>query len=72
MLHIGIKSWFHSLWVISGAKNMGECVGHTCMSVACVALTFTFHVLVALHNIDHGSSKVIIRNLMSVLWNASS
>ena len=52
--------------------NMGECVGYACMSVACVALTLAFHVFVALHHIDHGSSKVIMRNLMSILWNASS
>lgn len=51
---------------------MGEYVGHACMSVLCVALTLVFHVLVALHHIDHGSSKVIMRNLMSILWNASS
>jgi len=72
MLHIGIRAWLHSLWVISGATDMGECLGHACMIFACVALTLAFHVLVALHHIDHSSSKVIMRNLMLVLWNALS
>lgn len=51
---------------------MGGCVGHAFMSVACVALTLAFHMLVPLHRIDHGSGKFIMRNLMLVLWNASS
>jgi len=51
---------------------MGECVGHACMLVVCVALMLAFHVLITLHHIDHGSSKVIMRNLILVLWNASS
>ena len=72
MLQIGIRAWLHPFWVISGATNMGEYFFHACMSVVCVALTFAFHVLVAFHHIDLGSSKVIVRNLMSVLWNASS
>ena len=72
MLQSGIRAWLRSLWVISGATDMGECVGHVCMSVVCVALTLAFHVLVALHHIHHGSSKVIPRNLMLILWNASS
>lgn len=72
MLQIGIGAWLCSLRVISSAIDMGECVGHACMSVACVALTLTFHVLLALHHIDHGKSKVILSNLMSILWNASS
>jgi len=40
------------------------CVGLACMSVACVSLTLVFHLLVALHHVDHGCSKVIMRNLM--------
>jgi len=48
------------------------CVGHEGMSVACVSLTLTFHVLVALHSVDHGCSKVVMRNLMLILWNALS
>ena len=65
-LQIGIIAWLFFLWIIFGAIDMGECVGHAYMSVACVALTLSFHVLVALHHIDHGSSKVIMRNWMSV------
>ena len=52
--------------------NMGECVGHACTSVSCMSLTLAFHVLVALHHIDHGCSKVIMRNLMLILWNVLS
>ena len=44
--------------------SLGECVGHACMSFTCVSLTLTFHVLVALHNVDHGCSRVVMRNLM--------
>ena len=51
---------------------MVECIGHACILVVCVALTLAFHVLVQLHHIDHVSSKVIMRNLMLILWNASS
>ena len=50
----------------------GRCVGHACMSVACVSLTLAFHVLVALCNVDHGCSKVVMRSLMLILWNVSS
>ena len=66
------QSWLCSLWVIYDITNMGECVGHECMSVACVSLTLTFHVLVTLHHIDHASSRIIMSNLMLILWNASS
>ena len=43
---------------------MGKCVGHACILVACLSLTVAFHVLVALHNVDHDCSKVVMRNLM--------
>lgn len=49
----------------------GLCVGHACMSVACVSLTLAFHVLVALHSVDHGCSDVVMMNLMLLLWSAS-
>lgn len=41
VLRSGIRAWFtpHTGWVV--------CVGHACMSVACVSLTLQFHVLVA-------------------------
>ena len=42
----------------------GLCVGHACMSVACVSLTLAFHALVALHNVDHDCSKVFMGNFM--------
>lgn len=45
---------------------MGECVGHACMSVVCGTLTLAFHVIFSLHHIDHGSSEVIMRKLMSI------
>ena len=75
------QSGLHSLWVISDTidwcqsmvvVSLGECVCHACMLVACVSLTLAFHVLVALHNVDHSCSKVFMRNLMLILWNASS
>jgi len=52
------------------ALSLGECVGHACMLVACVSLTLAFHVLVALHHVDHDCSKVVMRNLMFILWDA--
>jgi len=71
----GVTDWYRSglcsLWVISNTTDMGGCVGHTCILVVCVSLTLVFHVLVALQHIDHGCSKVIMRKLMSILWNAS-
>jgi len=72
VLQISIIAWLCSLWVISSTTNIGECVGHACMSVASMVLTLSFHILVALHHMDHGSSKVIIKNLTSILWNSSS
>jgi len=65
VLQCGIKEWFtpRTGWVVF--------VDHACMSVACVSLTLAFHVLVALHNVDHGSTKFFIGNLMLILWNAS-
>ena len=42
----------------------GLCVGHACMSVACVSLTLAFHVLVALHHVDHDCIKIVMRKLM--------
>ena len=47
------------------------CVGHAYMPVACVSLTLAFHMLVALHNVDHGCSKVSMRSLMLILWDSS-
>jgi len=66
VLQSGIRAWFtpQTGWVV--------CVCHACMLVACVSLTLAFHVLVALHNVDHDCSKVIMRNLMLNLWYALS
>ena len=33
-------------------------------------LVNAFHVLVALHHVDHDCSKVVMRNLMFILWDA--
>ena len=52
--------------------SLGECVGHAYMLVSCVSLTLSFHVFVALHHVDHDCSKVVMKNLMLMLWNASS
>lgn len=44
--------------------SLGEGVGHASMSVLCVPLTVEFHVIVALHHVDHDCSKVFMRRLM--------
>ena len=44
--------------------SLGECLSHVCMSVACMSLTISFEVLVALHHVDHDCSEVVMRNLM--------
>ena len=72
MLQIGIRAWLCSLFIIHGTIDIAKCIGHACMSVSCVALTLLFHVVVALRHNDHGSSKVIIRKLMLILWNTLS
>ena len=41
VLQGGTKAWFTS------QTRWAVCVGHACMSVACVSLIFAFHVLVA-------------------------
>ena len=66
MLQNSIRPWFmpHTRWEV--------CVGHACMSIACVSHTLAFHVRVALHNVNHGCSKVVMSNLMLILWNALS
>ncbi len=56
VLHIGIRARLHFPWV--------KVAGHACMSVSYVSLTLALHVLVALHHVDHGCSKVVMRNLM--------
>ena len=65
----GVTEWYQNM--VHPSDWMDSCVGHACVPVACVSLTLVFHVLVSLHRIDHCSSKAIMRNLMSVLWNAS-
>lgn len=45
-------------------------VMHACQLF--VALTLMFHLLIALHHINHGRIKVIMANLMLILWNESS
>jgi len=52
--------------------SLGECVGHACILVGCVSLTLRLHVFVALQMIDRDCSRVVMRNLMLILWNASS
>ena len=54
--HSGIRAWLHSPWV--------KVLGHECMSVACVSLTLAFHVLVALHHVDHDCCEAVVRNFM--------
>lgn len=56
MLQISIKAWLRSPWV--------KVLGHASMTVASVSLTLAFHVLVALHHVNHDCSKVVMRNLM--------
>jgi len=63
----GVTAWYQSMVALS----LGEFIGHACMLVACVSLTLVFHVLVALHHADHDYSKVVMRNLMLILWDAS-
>jgi len=58
VLQIGIRVCLRSNWV--------KMLGHACISVACVPLTLAFHVLVALHHVDHDFSKVIMRRLMLI------
>lgn len=36
-----------------------------------MSLTLALYVLVALHHVDRDCSKVVMRNLMLVLWDAS-
>ncbi len=57
----GVPEWYQIM--VQLLKWMLVCVGHACMLVACVSLTLEFHVIVALHNVDHGCSKVVMRTL---------
>ena len=38
----------------------GLCVGHACMSVACVSLTLHSMCLLHLRDVDHGRSDVVM------------
>jgi len=47
--------------VLGHGSNLGLdglCVGHACMSIACVYRTLAFYVLVAFHDVVHGGSDV--------------
>ena len=64
VLQIGMRAWLRSPWV--NVLVMHACQLHVCL--------LHLHSMCLFHciMIDHGCSKVPMRNLMLILWNASS